>query len=202
MFDEVGCEEQENLKRNTSFAIFEQNMDNMKMKLFLALALVLVAAPACFSQDQKENGIKWMSFTEAVSLAQKSPRKIVIDLYTHWCGWCKRMDATTFRDSGIAAYVNAHYYAVKLDAETKDSIRFRGQVFVFNPQYKTNELAVSLLGGNMGYPNFVFLDETFSLITNISGYQTVEQFAPALVYFSEDKYKTQSWEEFQKQNVK
>ena len=165
----------------------------MNLKTILFLIFIFVAAQTCFSQE-----VKWMSFTEAVQQNQKNPKKIFIDVYARWCSNCKRMDASTFKDSAITTYINSHYYPVKLDAETRDSISYRGQVFVYNPNLKVNELADLIVGSNKSYPNFAFLDENFSLITNIIGYQAPEEFKPILVYFSEDKYKTQTWEEFQK----
>ena len=170
----------------------------MNLKKPILLAFVLMAAIHCFAQAGKESPIRWMSFSEAVKQNEKSPRKILVDVYTRWCSNCKKMDATTFNDSAVAAYLNAHYYPVRIDAETRDSISFSGQVFVYNPVLKVNELVESLIGSNKSYPNFAFLDEKFSLITNVVGYQAPDEFVPILVYFSEDKYKSQTWDEFQK----
>ena len=58
------------------------------------------------------------------------PKKVFIDLYTSWCGWCKRMDATTFKQRAIVEYMNQKYYAVKFDAETRDTINFNGHSFI------------------------------------------------------------------------
>jgi len=170
----------------------------MTLKNLILLGIVLFVAPDCFSQASKENGIHWMSFSEAVKQNEKNPKKIFVDVYARWCSNCKRMDNTTFNDSSLCAYLNSHYYPVKLDAETRDSIPFQGQVFVYNPVLKVNELAEQLIGSNKSYPNFAFLDEKLSLITNILGYQSADEFKPILVYFSEDKYKSQTWDEFQK----
>jgi thioredoxin-related protein len=167
----------------------------MIRKLAIWAVLACLATTANAGSPGTE-GITWMTFTEAVSQSQQHPKKIFIDVYTHWCGWCKKMDATTFQDPAVIRYINEHYYAVKLDAETHDSIPFQKQVFVFNPQYKANDLAVALLGGNMSYPNYAYLDEEFNLITSMAGYQAAEQLVPVLRYFSEDKYKTESFEEF------
>merc|ERR1711991_317837 len=57
------------------------------------------------------------------------PKKVFIDLYTSWCGWCKRMDATTFKQKAIVEYMNQKYYAVKFDAETRDTVNFNGHTF-------------------------------------------------------------------------
>jgi thioredoxin-related protein len=137
-----------------------------------------------------------MSFEEAVKMNEKAPKKIFIDVYTHWCGWCKKMDAGTFMDDTIANYMNEKYYAVKLDAETKDTIHFKNQSFAFRPEYKSNEFAVSLLNGQMSYPTFVFLDENVNMLSPLPGYQTVEQLALVMKFYGEDIYKTKKWDEY------
>jgi len=143
-----------------------------------------------------------MSFEEAVAMSDQSPKKIFIDVYTDWCGWCKRMDATTFKDTAVINYINSNFYAVKLNAETKDTIRFREKSFTYLPAYKANEMAVSLLNGQMGYPAFVYLDQNYSLLKAVPGYQTVDQLIPTLKYMVEEKYRNVPWEEFEKEIYK
>jgi thioredoxin-related protein len=149
--------------------------------------------------DQKHESIRWMSFTDAVKENEKQPKKIFIDVYTKWCGWCKRMDATTYEDSAVADYINRNYYAVRLDAETHDTIPFHGKQFVFRPEYKANELALSLMSGQMSYPTVIYLDESFSLLGPSAGYQTTEQLLPQLKYFAENIYKNKTWDDYQKE---
>lgn len=160
------------------------------------LILVLFAGQACNAQETQ--GIRWMSFEEAVRLNDKAPKKIFIDVYTGWCGWCKRMDASTFKDSAIVNYMNQHYYSVKLDAETRDTLHFRDKAFVYRAEYKANELALSLLNGKMGYPSFVIMDEQYAILTPLSGFHTTEQLTPYLTYFATNTYKTTKWEEYAK----
>lgn len=132
------------------------------------------------SGTAQSGGIRWMSFEEAVKASDANPKKIFIDVYTDWCGWCKRMDAGTFSDSTVIAYMNANYYAVKLNAETRDTIRFRENSFVYKPEFKANEIALSLLNGKMGYPSFVILDERFAIMRTLSGYQQVDELLGSL----------------------
>ncbi|MBK7335110.1 MAG: DUF255 domain-containing protein [Saprospirales bacterium] len=66
-----------------------------------------------------EGDLKWHTWEEAVAANKKEPRKILVDVYTDWCGWCKRMDATTFQDQTVMDYLKKNFYAVKLDAEQK-----------------------------------------------------------------------------------
>ena len=79
-------------------------------------------------RSTKEQRLKWIKQAN-YNLFNLASEKVFIDLYTNWCGWCKRMDATTFSNQEIANYLNQNFYAVKLDAETKKSILFKGSVF-------------------------------------------------------------------------
>lgn len=145
------------------------------------------------------DGIHWISFEEAVKLAEKNPKKIFIDIYTHWCGWCKKMDATTFKEEEVVKFINANFYPVKLNAETRDTIYFRDKEFKYVTEYKANELAISLLSGKMGYPSYVLLDEQFSLLSPaVQSYLTKEDLMPILTFYGNNIYKTKSWEEFSK----
>ncbi|MFM2136246.1 MAG: hypothetical protein RL021_1646 [Bacteroidota bacterium] len=160
------------------------------------LALGLWACNAGAQHAGSGEPIHWMTLKEAMAKQKENPRKIFIDLYTGWCGWCKRMDATTFRDSAVAAYMNRQFYAVKMDAETKDSIEFKGTYYQFKPEYKSNELAAILLNGQMSYPTSVYLDDQLNIITQVPGYMTGEQLLPVLRFFGEDIYKTKTWQEY------
>lgn len=180
-------------------------------RLFFSFILVAFIFPATSCQGQLNaegenglppsdpDGIQWVSFEEAVKLSEKNPKKIFIDVYTHWCGWCKKMDASTFKEPEVVSFINANFYPVKLNAETKDTIRFRDKEFKFVPEYKANELAVSLLNGKMGYPSYVLLDETFGLMSPaIQSYLTKEDLMPILTFYGTNLYKTKTWEEYSK----
>ncbi len=76
-------------------------------------------------------------------------------MYTEWCGWCKKMDKSTFVDSTVAVYLAANYYPVKFDAEQKEDLVFAGQTFKFIKEggRGSHQFAVALLDGKMGYPS-------------------------------------------------
>ncbi|MBL4586459.1 MAG: DUF255 domain-containing protein, partial [Flavobacteriales bacterium] len=79
-----------------------------------------------FSPKEK---INWVTLGQADSLRRIEPRKILIDVYTDWCGWCKKMDDTTFSEPELVKYVNENYYAVKLNAEQKEPITVGGKTY-------------------------------------------------------------------------
>ena len=143
--------------------------------------------------------IKWYDLPQALDQQKKKPKKIFIDMYTDWCGWCKKMDASTFVNPVIVDYMNQNFYAVKFNAERKDTLQFKGKAYV-NPNpaasRSSHQLAQQLLMGRMSFPSFVFLDEAQGTITIVPGYQKAPQFEAILHFIGEDAYKTQKWDEF------
>lgn len=144
--------------------------------------------------------VKWYTFEEAVKLSKKEPKKLFIDVYTDWCGWCKKMDANTFNNPTVAKYLNEKYYPVKFNAEQKESIVFMDYTFKYVPYGNRgyHELAAALLNNQLSYPTVVFMDEELMLIQPLPGYQLPNTFYPILEFFGDDHYKKISWDEFQK----
>lgn len=139
------------------------------MKLFISIVLLLVS----INLNSQQTPIQWMSFTEAMEKSKTEPKKIFIDMYTDWCGWCKKMDASTFSDPQVAAYINEHYYAVKFNTEKEGPITVNDSIYTINAKYGrkgTHELAVRLLNGKLSYPTFVFLDERFNILSPVPGF--------------------------------
>jgi thioredoxin-related protein len=168
--------------------------------------LVVFQVPSIKAQEapkegeQKGEKIKWYSFEEAFKLNKKKPKKIFVDVFTDWCGWCKKMDAETFTNTVIVEYMNKHYYCVKLNAERKDTVNIDGVTFVNpNPENRrsTHQLAVELLRNSMSYPSYVFLNEKSQWLTVVAGYQPAKSFEPVIHYFGDDAYIKTPWADFQ-----
>ena len=154
------------------------------------------------AQEKNSEKIQWMTFQDAAKKTQTSPKKMFIDVYTNWCGWCKRMDATTFEDPAVVAYMNKNFYAVKFNAETHDTITVKDKTYYFKPEYKANEFAAQMLNGQMSYPTSVYVDESLNEIGPVPGYLTAEQLLPILKFFGEDIYKTKKWDDYINESVK
>jgi thioredoxin-related protein len=180
----------------------------MKKTLFISLmiiASVLIVFPAGAQSQQPQTPpsssakIKWLDFEDAVALNKKKPKKMFIDMYTDWCGWCKKMDAATFINPVIVEYMNENFYAVKFNAERKDTVNFNGKQYI-NPNpsgtRSSHQLAQELLSGRMSYPSFIVLDESLTKVTTVPGYRKAPEFETILHYFGENAYKTEKWEEF------
>jgi thioredoxin-related protein len=140
--------------------------------------------------------INWITLDQLQEKMKKTPKKVYIDVYTAWCGWCKVMDKKTFTNQGVINYINKNFYAVKLDAEQTDSIHFMGGHY--GMEGRTNQFAIQLLRGQMSYPTTVIMEENFQNPQIIPGYQDVKAIEPILKYLGENHYKTTPWEEYVK----
>ena len=67
---------------------------------------------------------------------------------------------------------------------------------VIKPEYRSHELAVKILNGQMSYPTVAYMDESMQLISIVPGYRTPEELRPILVYIAQDYYKKMDWEKF------
>ena len=165
------------------------------MKKIFSLIIFVSLAHLSFGQLAVT---RWYTIEEAEKLNAVKPKKFIIDVFTDWCGWCKKMDKETFTDPVIVQYLNDNYYAVKLNAEQTAPINFAGRVFKNqnSGERSTHELAQALLNGQMSYPSYAFLAENLSLITVVPGYKDAKSLEQILVFLKEEKYKTQKFDEF------
>ena len=162
------------------------------------MKFLIAAVALCFTFNTANAQVEWMTWDEAVAANAKNPKKIFVDVYTDWCGWCKRMDKATFADKTVASALNEDFYAVKFNAEQKDDIVFNGKTYkyVSGGRRGSHELAKMLLQGRMGYPTVVFLNEEAEVIQPVPGYQEPAAFLKVVNYFSDDMYKTTPWNEY------
>ncbi len=114
-------------------------------KIISVFIFVTICYTVVYSQNNvKPESIKWLSFQEMVVLHKAKPKKVLIDVYTDWCGYCKKMDADTYTNQEIIKYLNENYYVVKLNAEMKDTVLYDKYTFVnLNPNQNrsTHQLA-------------------------------------------------------------
>lgn len=151
--------------------------------------------------SQETHKVKWYSFEKAVKLNQENPKKILVDVYTDWCGWCKKMKKQTFNHPKIARYINKNYYPVRFNAETDKKVEFKGRTFSKKEEggRRPHDLAIALLNGKMSYPSVAYLNGKNKLITTVPGFYGPKDYEPVLKYFAKDIYKTKSFKDFKKQ---
>lgn len=167
-----------------------------KVKLIFVVAVIAITALSCFVPAKEK--INWISMKELNEVYYKNPKPVLIDIYTSWCGWCKEMDRTTYKNEKLAAYINEHYYAVKFDAESEEHFTFNKKEYGYNAKNKSNELAEFLLFGRMEFPTTVFLPTIDARPAPLAGYMKPKEMEAPLKYFGEGAYISQTFVEFNK----
>lgn len=162
------------------------------------ILLVVLAGGESMAQAEGE-AVKWMSFEEAVERSKVEKRKIFIDVYTDWCGWCKVMDKKTFSEPAVAKLLNEKYYPVKFNAEQREDVVYKGTTFKFIEYGSrgTHQLAAALLNNQLSYPSVVFLNEDFAIVHILKGYRQAPEFHKIAEFIGGDHYKTtqmEAWE--------
>jgi thioredoxin-related protein len=134
--------------------------------------------------------VVWHSFNDGINLARNSNKKVLVDVYTNWCGWCKKMDAEVYTDKEVSRLLKQDFILVKLNAESSNALSYKGNSFT------EAEFAREL--GVTGYPTTLFFDQNSNPITNFPGYAPPGRFAKVLDFIGKDYYKSVSFQEYDK----
>jgi thioredoxin-related protein len=172
------------------------------MKKITLLFAIIAILFSCNGISQTK--INWSNINDTQKQVKKDGKKAkiyFIDCYTSWCGWCKRLDATTFQNDTIARLLNKYYYPVKFDAEGTEEVTINGTTYKNNNSRKgrgaTHELASNVFQVR-GYPSMVIRNSDFSAITMIPGYLEAPELQTILVYYAQGYSSKVSYEEFSK----
>src|SRR6266436_3932570 len=106
----------------------------------------LAQASSAYLRSAMHQPVRWREFgAEALATAKAEDKPILLDIGAVWCHWCHVMDRESYDDPEVAAIVNEHYIAVKVDRDERPDIDSRYQV------------AVASLTGQGGWPLTAFL---------------------------------------------
>jgi thioredoxin-related protein len=154
----------------------------------LLLGLLLCIPIQSCTSGKKDGSPPWNTYTQAVEGGASSGKVILVDVYTDWCGWCKRMDRDVYGDASVGAYLEQNFVIAKLNAESSTSHAFNGA--------NATEREIAKAWGVNGYPATVFLTSKAEPITVVPGYIPRETFLKVLEYIHTESYKTVSWENY------
>src|SRR5690606_3885456 len=121
---------------------------------------------------------------QAEAELQNSPEKsLFIDFYTTWCGWCKKMDSSTFMEAEVIKHINENYIPVKFNAETKEDVTFRGKTYKYirgRNGRGVNSFAYFSLQGKLSYPAYAVMNNEGELKKIMLGYMPKDKFIKGL----------------------
>ena len=160
----------------------------VSLGLLSMVALVLCASEGkppmtAPSAEPKPPEITWRSYEDGLALAKKQDKHVLVNFTTSWCGYCKKMDKTTFADLEVIKMIEDEFVAVKVDGDSKRELDVNG--------YKVTESALTKQEYHVqGYPTYWFLSPEASKLGALRGYQAKDQMMQALTFVAERKYDT------------
>ena len=166
-------------------------------KKYILIAIVMVAAAATvymaskFSKHAQDPAtIEWHNVSDGMALSHSTNKKILMDVYTDWCTWCKKMDKETYSKGEIASYISDHFIPVRLNAESQ-------QMRLFDTVHITDADLASAFHVT-GYPTTIFIQSDGKPITSLPGYVETDEFKNVLRYIAEDAYMKMGYDDFKK----
>jgi thioredoxin-related protein len=133
------------------------------------------------SPAPKSPEVEWLEYGEALDRAKRENKHLIVDFYTNWCGWCRRMDHDTYGDSAVATYLSAHFVLAKVNAESPKRIK------VGESTKSGIELAREF--GVNSFPITWFIKPDGTKIDKLMGYQAPGPFRNVLVFVHERRYE-------------
>jgi thioredoxin-like negative regulator of GroEL len=144
----------------------------------LALSLLLAGAARETPAPSSPPSIKWeKNFAEALKKAKKAGKPLIVDFWADWCGWCHRLERTTYADPWVVR-------------KAQDFVAVR-----VNTEGSRKELDVAVRYHVTSLPTIVFLSPEGRQVSRLNGFQGPGQFPRTLEGALEVARSVISWED-------
>ena len=163
--------------------------------LLTALVTAAIGTSAAMAQvvpttaGAQPNGPDWQTLDEALERAADSGKRILVDVYAPWCGYCRKMQKETYTDDTVKVRMNRYFEFARLDGTDQEStIMYQGE--------PVTPAVLARRFGTSGYPTTVFLEPDGEIIAGQPGYIGSEQFTTMIEYVGTGAIDNQTYQEF------
>ncbi|MFH1687066.1 MAG: thioredoxin family protein [bacterium] len=166
-------------------------MNHRLPMLWTLMSLLLLVGPVGAADSQEPEASKdkmpaeivWNDYDAGLKMAKEQDKHVFVNFTTSWCGYCKKMDKTTFVDPDVLKMFYENFVAVKVDGDSKRELDIDG--------YKIAERNLTRDDYGVGsYPTYWFLTPSGERLGSLRGYQFKDQLMKFLTYVAERQYDT------------
>jgi len=147
----------------------------MRTAATLGMVLVLTLVTQSFRPEQQAT-LKWEDWNTGYPRGIREKKIILVDAYTDWCGWCKKMDRDTYSNQDIIKKINKHFVPIKFNPELKDQT-----YYIDSTAYTGRELHAMLSKEyRTGFPTTYFIIPHNNKLFINPGYENAQDFGETL----------------------
>lgn len=159
--------------------------------MIFSFLLQLMLLTGLNSDQKTTENLKWHDFNEGIELAQKQKKYILVDFYTDWCGWCKKMDKDTYTNPAVVQILKKNFILIKVNAEdAAKSAKYK--------QYNVTYPELSQGFGVTGFPATVFLNAQADYVTLVPGYLPADEMTTILKFIHTTAFEKMTYPDFKK----
>jgi thioredoxin-related protein len=166
-------------------------MQKVKVILVLFAGLAMLTS---FHPDKKKKDL-WQGWTEIQQLMQQQKKPIIIDIYTDWCVYCKKMDASTYQNDSVYNFMKEHFYRFRFNGESKDTLVWHDKKFAFNKLYQIHDFVQYVSQGSIVFPTTVIITPDGQPYST-GGMLKVKEMETLLKYYGTNAYQEKILPEF------
>ena len=135
------------------------NRQKVAVAALIFLSLIGWASPGMASSNE----IKWYSYEEGMALGKKLGKKVFIEFYADWCGFCRMMEGSTFKDANVIAILNRDFIPVRVHSDREQDIASK-----YDIQALPNIAFVSEDGVRLGtVPGYIPSDKLIEILEEV-----------------------------------
>ncbi|MBF0375949.1 MAG: thioredoxin fold domain-containing protein [Desulfamplus sp.] len=150
--------------------------------IFIVTVFVIIVISLCTFMNSPavgvSGGISWQTHDKGLTMAKEQKKKVFVYFHADWCGYCRKMEMSTFQNKDLIDYLNTNFTAIKVDSDREKKIAESYSI--------------------RGLPTCWFLKSNGDKLSSIPGYIDEKRLLAILKYVHTESYEKMTFGDFEK----